>query len=518
MVHVNADNQLVIVTAKQMRLIEQHIFQGGMPVASLMEKAALLTSQWIQALYPQSQFSQVGIVVGCGHNGGDSLVIARELHLQGYSVYIYAPLAEKAKELTAQHCQYAQEIGINLVTEIEELNHCDLIIDGLFGFGLTRTITGKLAEMIEQINQWQKPVVSVDIPSGIHTDTGAVLGIAIKASHTLCLGLWKQGLFQEQALEYVGEVERIDFGIPPHIIKQVLGEYHPLQLISPITVKKSLPLPRQLNTHKYKQGHLLLICGSQKYVGAALLSAYGAISSGVGMLSVAVPVSLKKIINAQIPSALVIPCQENGYGAIACLPELDLNKYQAIACGMGITTKASVLPDLLKSNIPLILDADALNILADHQDLQELIKQRQASTILTPHQGEFNRLFPDLSQKNQLDRIEISQKAAKTMNSLILLKGARTIITNPQSQTRIVANSTPALARGGSGDVLSGFLGGLVAQSNLIAQPLVNLIASGAWLHQQAGILAVENYTEMGVEGVILAKYLTQAIRKLTVI
>lgn len=515
MVSVNVDNQLAIVTAKQMRLIEQHIFRGGMPVPSLMEKAALLTSQRLQALYPQKQFSQVGIIVGCGHNGGDSLVIARELHLQGYFVQIYAPLAEKAKELTAQHWQYAQEIGINLVGEIRELNNCDLIVDGLFGFGLTRAITGKLAEIIDNINQWQKPVVSVDIPSGIDTDTGAVLGVAIKATHTLCLGLWKQGLFQEQALEYVGKVERIDFGIPPHIIKQVLGDNHPLKLISPTTVKKSLPLPRPLNTHKYKQGHLLLICGSQKYVGAALLSAYGAISSGVGMLSVVVPVSLKKIINAQIPSALVIPCQENGYGAIACLPELDLNKYQAIVCGMGITTQARVLPDLIKSNIPLILDADALNIIAENEELLILIKQRQTNTILTPHQGEFNRLFPDLSLKKGVDRILVTQKAAQASNSLILLKGARTIITNPQSQTWIVANSTPALARGGSGDVLSGFLGGLVSQSNLISQPLVNIVASGAWLHQQAGILAVENYTEMGVEAVTLAKHLTQAIKSI---
>lgn len=517
MLYFNKQSDLAVVTAQQMRLIEQHIFQGGMPVASLMEKAALLTSQRLQALYRKTPFSQVGVIVGCGHNGGDSLVIARELQFKGYFVQIYPPLLEKTKELTAQHLQYAQEIGINFVTDIEKLNNCDLIVDGLFGFGLTRAITGKLAETIEKVNQWQKPVVSIDIPSGIHTDTGEVLGIAIKATHTFCLGLWKQGLFQEQALQYVGKVEKIDFGIPPHIIDNILGDNHPVNLISATTVKDSLPLPRPLTTHKYKQGHLLLICGSQQYGGAALLSSYGAINSGVGMLSVAVPASLKSLINAQIPSALVIPCQENTDGAISSLPELDLNKYQAIACGMGITKQARFLKKVINSNIPLILDADALNILAENEDLQTLIKQRQAETILTPHQGEFNRLFPDLALKNGVDRILMAQKAALASNSIILLKGARTIITNPQSQTSIVADSTPALARGGSGDVLSGFLGGLVAQSNLISQPLINIVASGAWLHQQAGILAAEDYTEMGVEGVTLAKYLRRAINVLLV-
>ena len=278
-------------------------------------------------------------------------------------------------------------------------------------------------------------------------------------------------------------------------------------------VKTCLPLPRRITTHKYQQGHLLLICGSQQYTGAALLSAYGAVSSGVGMLSIAVPTHLKPLLNAQVPSALVIPCSETTNGAIAFLPDLDLTKYQAISCGMGLSTEpVAVLSQLVNSNVPLILDADALNITSQEQDLQLLIKQRQAVTIITPHQGEFNRLFPHFHLKKAQDRILAVQQAAQASNSIILLKGARTIISSPQQEILIVKQSTPALARGGSGDILSGFLGGLVAQVSSINQPLEKIVASGAWLHQRAGILAERKYTEMGVDGVNLAQFLIPAI------
>lgn len=516
MFRLNQGYNTYIVTTEKMRLIEEEIFAKGMPIASLMEKAALLTSQQIQKKYPLSQFNHIGVIAGCGHNGGDSLVIARELFLNGYFVQIYSPLAEKCRDLTAQHLKYAQEIGINFVKEIEELSNCDLIIDGLFGFGITRDIEGKLAQIINKVNHWQKPIISIDIPSGIDTDTGIVRGNAIKATHTFCLGLWKQGLFQELALEYVGKIEKIDFGIPKNILNKFLTD-HNLQLISPTMAKECLPLTRPINTHKYKQGHLLLICGSQQYAGAALLSAYGAISSGVGMLSVAVPNSLKSLINAQIPSALVIPCPENDQGEITSLPKLDFSKYQAISCGMGLTSQPEkIIQTIIEIDIPVILDADALNIIAKNQYLFSLLlKTRKTEAIITPHQGEFNRLFPELSLKAQENRILNTQKAAESTNTIILLKGARTIITNPQSKTFIIADSTPALARGGSGDVLSGLLGGLVAQQHIINQPLLNIVSVGAWLHQQAGILARQNHTEMGVSPRVLAKYINLALKLL---
>jgi ADP-dependent NAD(P)H-hydrate dehydratase / NAD(P)H-hydrate epimerase len=179
-----------VVSAAQMSQIESRLFQAGMPVAALMEKVAGLILQRIldhQLIQPGDR---IGILVGPGHNGGDALVLARELHLRGYEVQRYQPFTQ-LKDLTAAHAQYADSLGIPHSSSIDALIHCDRFIDGLFGFGLTRSLTEPIARAVDQLNQWGKPVLSIDLPSGLHTDTGAVLGTAIRATHTFCLGLWK---------------------------------------------------------------------------------------------------------------------------------------------------------------------------------------------------------------------------------------------------------------------------------------------------------------------------------------
>jgi ADP-dependent NAD(P)H-hydrate dehydratase / NAD(P)H-hydrate epimerase len=503
----------VVVTASQMAEIEGEIFAQGMPIPALMEKAGLLMAQRIQQLYPLSLIGKVGILGGSGHNGGDALVIARELFFSGYEVKIYQPLG-KLKDLTTKHTQYAHFLQINFFDNIEELQDCEVIIDGLFGFGLKRSLSGIWAEVINTVNQWGIPVVSVDLPSGIHTDTGEVLGTAIKATYTLCLGLWKQACFQDQALAYLGKVERLDFGIPPQIVKDVLGEIPPVQIMTKTLAKKYLPLPRFPLTHKYEQGNVLLICGSSRYAGAAILSGLGARASGVGMLTIAAPHSLKLLLNSQLPEALVIPCKEMENGAIADISNItNLNSYDVIVCGMGLTVEpVKVIEELLKVNCPLILDADGLNIIAQTGIINRL-KERAFSTILTPHLGEFKRLFPQIENINQ-DRIKAVKEASNQTNSIILLKGAKTLIAD-HNLGWIIPQSTPALARGGSGDVLSGLMGGLLAQ-NLKRNLNQNLdllisstVATAAFYHSQAGILAAENHTELGVDGVTLTKYLS---------
>ncbi|MGH2415593.1 MAG: NAD(P)H-hydrate epimerase, partial [Microcystaceae cyanobacterium] len=340
---INSREQLkqVVVTAEQMRQIEARIFAAGMPVAALMEKAAGLSATRIQQLYPHSKVSKVGILVGPGHNGGDALVIARELHLAGYQVSLYRPIA-KLKELTSQHARYADSLGIPNDEEIEPLQKCELIIDGLFGFGLARSLSGKIVENINQLNQWGKPVVSIDLPSGLQTDTGEVLGTAVRATYTLCLGLWKLAFFQDRALALIGQAERLDFGIPPMDVWSIVSQPAPIQTITKPVAQQCLPIPRPAVTHKYKQGHLLLICGSRRYAGGAILAGLGARASGVGMLSIAVPTSLKPILNSHLPEALIIDCPETEMGAMAELSPLasDLSKYSVIACGPGLTQEA----------------------------------------------------------------------------------------------------------------------------------------------------------------------------------
>ena len=522
--------QQVIVTAQQMREIEGRVFAAGMPVAALMEKVASLivrriSREWgsggekripnYQSLisnHPKS--SRVGILVGPGHNGGDALVVARELHFQGYEIVIYHPFS-KLKELTAQHAQYANSLGIPFVEEISLLSDCDLIIDGLFGFGLERAITDPVAAAIDRINQLSKPIISIDLPSGLHTDTGEVLGTAIRATHTLCLGLWKQGLLQDRALEYVGKAELIDFDIPLADISAVLGETAEIQRVTEAFAIAHLPLSRPPVTHKYKMGHLLLICGSRKYAGGAILSGLGARASGVGMLSIAVPESLKSLLVSHLPEALIIGCPETESGAISQLPEeIDLGSYSAIACGPGLTKDARpVVQAVLESELPLLLDADGLNILAQMGTIPKLSK-RQAITVLTPHAGEFKRLFPDAPDPTT-DRVSAVREASRLSGAVVLLKGARTAIANPSGSVWIVSESTPALARGGSGDVLTGLLSGLLAQANSQQLPVESLVAAAAMWHAQAGILAAKERTELGVDAFTLTQYLIPAVLKM---
>ncbi len=504
----------VVVNAEQMRQIEGQLFDAGMPVAALMEKVAGLIVTRVIELYPLSEVSRVGVLVGPGHNGGDALAVARELHLQGYQVFLYRPIS-KLKELTISHANYAASLGIPSSEQIQALYTCDLIIDGLFGFGLTRPISGKLVEDINQLNFWNRAVVSIDLPSGIDTDTGKVLGTAVRATHTLCLGLWKLAFYQDQALDYIGKAELIAFGIPAKNVWSVLGKPPPIQLTVASNIAKYFPLPRPQITHKYKQGHLLLICGSRRYSGGAILTALGARASGVGMLSIAVPESLKPILVGHLPEALVIGCPETKTGAIALLPSevVDLTQFDLIACGPGLTRDAtSVVQTVLKAEVPLVLDADALNIVAE-MGTTEVLELRKSPTILTPHLGEFKRLFPDLLNPNQ-DRIRAVQEAAQQNGTVILLKGAKTVIAHPEGKTWVVPQSTPALARGGSGDVLTGLLGGLLAQQITSHHPLEAIVATAAWWHAQAGITAAEERSELGVDAHTLSQYLWKVLKR----
>lgn len=498
-----------VVTAAQMQQIESRVFAAGMPVAALMEKVAGRITQRIQTLNLYKPGMRVGVLVGPGHNGGDALVVARELHFCGCEVQIYQPF-ERLKELTQAHAAYCQSLGILCHTDVSALQSCEILIDGLFGFGLERALEGDVARAIEHINQWAIPVISIDLPSGLHTDTGAVLGTAIRADQTLCLGLWKQGLLQDSALEWCGRTELVEFDLPSTDIQAVLGA-DMVRRITPEVALAHLPLQRSPTAHKYIVGHLLLVCGSAQYVGAAILAGLGARASGVGMGTIAVPATIKPLLSDRLPEALIVGCPETDSGAIANLP-IDLTRYDAIACGPGLTSEASaVIQQVLQHTCPLVLDADGLNVLAQ-LGATETLQSRSAPTILTPHLGEFRRLFPDLTDP-LVCRISAVRTAAQQTGAIVLLKGARTAIAEAQT-VWINPDSTAALARGGSGDVLTGLTGGLLAQAIAAHQPvtLLEVTKSAAWWHAQAAIRAAQERTVLGVDPATLASYLIPAI------
>jgi NAD(P)H-hydrate epimerase len=506
--NLELDLNSLVVTAAQMQGLEEQMFAAGLPVAALMEKAALRLGDRLQQVYPRAQFKRVGILAGPGHNGGDALVVARELHLAGYEVTLYLPL-ELRKPLTQSQAQYAQALSIPILHHPEELRPQDWWLDGLFGIGLTRPLTPETAAWVEAINQGGQPVASIDIPSGLHTDTGATLGLAIQAQRSFCLGLWKRAYFQDQALTALGQVEKIDLGLPALWVARVLGATAPVRLFTPEHLRHYLPATRPLVSHKYQQGHALLICGSRRYPGSAILAALGARASGVGMVSIAVPQSLRDLLVSHCPEALIWDCPETPQGAIAALPDLKLGRFDAIAVGPGLTTENPLLVgELLALDLPLILDADALNILAQSQGLLPLTS-RMAPTLLTPHVGEFKRLFPHLDSG---DRLEAAQSSAQQSGATVLLKGARTIIAAPGGSTLLIPHSTPALARGGSGDVLTGLLAGLWAQRPQKAEIVAAL---GASWHAQAGLQTAHHRTLLGVDAFTLSQELIPTLANL---
>ena len=497
-----------VVSAEQMQAIEERIFKAGMPVAALMEKVAGKITQRILQIWQaeHTTVQSVGILVGPGHNGGDALVVGRELWFKGYRVKIYCPFSRR-KDLTGTHAQYAGSLRIPIVDDIRLLKDCDALIDGLFGFGLEREITGLVAAAINELNQWHQPIFSIDLPSGLHTNTGKVLGVAVRSTWTFCLGLWKLAFLQDQALEYLGQTELIDFDIPLVDIKAILGQSATIRRITKHSALSHLPLPRHPLAHKYKTGHLLLIAGSRRYTGAAILAGLGARASGVGMLSLAVPKSIKPLLSMQLPEALILSCPEYDDGIIRELPqEVDLEQFDAIACGPGLTTEAiTVVQNVLNSDRPLVLDADALNILAQMKPISTL-SQRHAPTVITPHPGEFKRLFPQLAP--DLDnRILVTQKAAQLSGIVVVLKGARVCV-GTSNAVAINPYGTPALARGGSGDVLTGLMGGLLAPASVAETSIVDTVQSALWWHAQAGIKAAQERSELGVDAFTLTQYL----------
>lgn len=564
--------QPFVVSALQMQRIEQRLFEAGMPVAALMEKVAGRLTDWFlwrSGLVAGPSVQAIGVLAGPGHNGGDALVMARELHHLGYGVRVYQPF-ERCKPLTMQHASYCKSLGIPFVTAAAELAECEVMIDGWFGFGLGRPITGALADDIRLLNRQNTPIFSIDLPSGIHTDTGRVMGIALKAERTACLGLWKRGFMQAEALAYLGDCDLIDFDIPLAAITAVLDDASDdapsvrritADAVLALAVKRSsenseekktgdhllppyLPLYRGATAHKYTAGHLLLIAGSRQYAGAALLAGLGAVASGVGMLTLAVPESIRLVLLPQLSGALLVGCPETAEGAIAQLPNhLNLKKYDAIAFGPGLTpTVPALLTQVMTSNCPLLLDADGLNLLAKGDPIQQL-RHRAAPTILTPHEGEFKRLFPTIHHERTGGlTAEISTKistempgssvlkAAQASRAIILLKGPRSAVAH-QRQLWFNPESTVALARGGSGDVLTGLMGGLLAAqakqgpsrtngstpgsspNGTNTDVLVPPVLGAVWWHSQAAMYVSDRRTLLGVDPLHLAQALNPALQ-----
>ncbi len=496
------DARHLLVSGAQMAALEQHLFNSGLPVEALMEKAALRVSRELMEHHaPRLHEHGAVVLVGPGHNGGDGLVVARELHLAGVNVAIWSPF-ERHKPLTASHLAHAQWLGIPRLGSPPQPAGTALWIDAVFGIGQRRPLEPQLEALLAERDHRQPAgLVAIDVPSGLCADLGHCLGRnAARASHTYCVGLLKTGLVQDGALGWVGRLVLLELGLPAQLLAELPGQ-QPLGLTAADLDAAPWPQPDPAAT-KYGRGRLLVVAGSGRFRGAADLALAGASASGCGSLRAALPDCIAGALWQRAPHVVLsraLPCHQEGGLQLEQLQAIDLERLDALLLGPGLgpaqspgAGEAAGLDrdgeawELLRQ-VPylLVLDADGLNRLAGHSGgAIAWLQRRQGPTWLTPHHGEFTRLFPQLGS---LSPLEAAAAAAQASGATVLLKGAHTVVAGAGGERWQLLDTAPAAARAGLGDVLAGYAAGLGAMGAAASGPgAPPLLALAALAHASA--------------------------------
>jgi len=521
-----------------MAALEEQLFASGLPVEALMEKAALAVSR--RLIKRLTRFRMAGtadpgviVLVGPGHNGGDGLVVARELHLSGHRVRLWCPF-ERLRPLTEAHARHAAWLGIPRLEAAPDPGDPALWVDALFGIGQSRPPGPSLEALLAE-RQRQRPheLVAIDIPTGLCADTGRCLGEeAATAGVTYTIGLIKQGLMQDRSLARVGRLERIDLGLPAHLL-ETLPAGQPLGLGARGSVRADLlaapwPVPDPAAS-KYGRGRLLVVAGSLQYQGAARLALAGASAAGCGSLRAMLPAHLAEGLWALQPEVVLERSPDCDAGGALGLEGLDrhgLERLDVVLVGPGIGTAADAPGpgsgrgwQALESFGGLaVLDADGLNRLAAGaagQPGESWLRRRRGPTWLTPHRQEFARLFPDLAGQEPL---EAAAAAAARTGCAVLLKGARSLVAAPDGRRWQLMQACTDAARAGLGDVLAGYaagLGALAAGAAMAADAQV--LALAALVHARAAREAARRWGPGGAAPLAVAACLAGAADARTV-
>ncbi len=488
------------LTCTQMARLERRaIEEAGIPAEQLMERAGAGVARAVERL---ARLAPPGprhclLVAGKGNNGGDAFVAARLLQTSGFhvAVTLTAP-ATALQGAAAHHFHLMAESGAHVAERPLESDWNTLrlfrepgarvVVDGLLGTGLQGPARGVAARAIEHVNLrgQQDPVVAIDIPSGLNADSGAAEGPAVRADLTVTMGYPKRGLLQPCALDFVGNVELVDIGIPSSYGKELEAE------LEMIAVPDLVPLvtrrPRQ--AHKGGYGHVLIVAGSHGMSGAAGLAARAALRSGAGLVSVLTPAGVAPTVAAMAPEAMVHAGAETDGGGLAADslrsggPDLDVFDAILLGPGLGVGpgTQALVEQVLDRATVPIALDADALNVCAGHA---ETVRRARAPVVVAPHPGEMARLLGCSTAEVQADRIQAAWQAEQALNSFVVLKGAGTLVCRHGHKLQVNMTGNPGMACGGMGDALAGLLAGLLAQK-LAPFDAARL---AVWLHGCAG-------------------------------
>ena len=461
----------ILITNEVMRACEQAVIRDGIPGFTLMKQAGSGTASIIAAENPLS--SQILVVCGPGNNGGDGFIIAVELKKSGFAVSVACSAARESLNGDAfLAASLWKEDILSLENTVPE--QYDIIVDALFGTGLTRDITGSANDLIERINASRKKVYAVDMPSGIDGNSGQIHGIAVQAARTVTFFSAKQGHYLYPGREYCGKLDIIDIGIP---YPQDFLQTNP-HLNTPSWWRLT-DFSEQI--HKYEKGHVLVFSGGELQTGASRLAALAALRTGAGLVTILASLEAARIQAAHLTSVMIRECTDKE-DLERILQDKRFNA-AVIGPGFGIgETAREYVRQLCSADLALVIDADGLSSLAQEpENLPKLFAGKKV--VLTPHEGEFQRLFSSYPLSRQAGKIERARLAAKLCGSVIVYKGADTVIAALDGQVAVNINGTRHLATAGSGDVLSGCIAGLMAQN---MSPF-DAACAGVWLHAFAG-------------------------------
>lgn len=477
-----------IVNAHEMRQYDLNTtVEFAVPSIVLMERAALAAAEEIEKWLPPG--GRVLAAAGVGNNGGDGLAAARLLWQRGYDVTcVLIGDREKMSEQTALQMQILQKYGLEIGCNLPDEKY-NIIIDALFGIGLTRDVKEEFAEAIAYINERRGSarVVSLDIPSGINADTGRVMGTAVKAHSTVTFAFQKRGLLLYPGADYAGNIVCRDIGITK---ESFLGKAPSCFTYGKKDLER-LPV-RPAYGNKGTFGKVLLIAGSEGMGGACLMAGESIYRMGAGLVRIMTVKENRSLIQEKLPEAVLVT-----YNAKQCpkkkLAE-SLTWADCIAIGPGISqskTAEAIVRMVLEHEKPLIIDADAINLIAADNTLRQRLKERE-NVVMTPHIGEFARLSGETPEKIKENLIEAAHVFAKEYHITLVCKDARTVVCNEKETVYLNTSGNAGMATAGSGDVLTGIVTGLAAQK----MNLYDAAVLGVYIHGLAGDIAAERYNE----------------------
>jgi len=485
---------MYLVTAAEMQQMDgDTIHSFGIPGRVLMENAGRGTTRVLFDKFSATADKRLAVLAGRGNNGGDGFVVARCAAQRGLRVVVY--LLASADRLTGDaranfDLLRPLDVPVVEIPDAERLADCktamahhDIWVDAVFGTGLNSDIRGHYREAIDMVNRLHRPVLAVDMPSGINADTGRICGNCIRADATATFAFPKIGHVVLPGKTYTGSLEVIDIGIPPHIASAVAPRQ---RLTTPAAVSSRL-VRRQSGAHKGDTGHLLVIAGSTGKTGAAAMACQAAMRTGAGLVSLGAPRSLNAVLETMLLEVMTVPLPETDTGSLSrqagdpIARLLPGKRCLAIGPGLGMDAETGQLVRRLlpECEIPMVIDADGLNHITGRPELFEKLK---APAVLTPHPGEMARLTGLSTSRVQHDRVNCARDFATSTGTIVVLKGAGTIIAAPDGQVHVNPTGNPGMAAGGMGDVLTGMIAGLITQG---CSPGMAAVA-GVYLHGSA--------------------------------